>query len=218
MTVEVWLAGDRGQLLENHADSAYLVSAESLRILWVNKAFEGFSAANGGNPALVQRVVGRELLGFIPDALRDFYADTYARVLARREPARHDYECSSATQTRWFSQYILPEGDRLAIVNTLLHSADRESTAHEPDWSAYEGPGGLVTQCAHCRRLQNRGTGRWELHADGFSTTAAVSHGLCELCFAYFFADEEPLSLASDCRRADASRHRAAFRWLSELA
>lgn len=219
MTLEVWLAAGRGRLLEEQSESAYLVSPGEFKILWVNEAFQGFCSANGGDGSLSKSVLGRSLLDFVPQELRRFYATAYSKVLASGEPARHDYECSSSTESRWFAQYILPDHGRLAIINTVLFAVEREGPPTVADWGPYLGPGGLVTQCSHCRRIKNREAERWELHAETFSPksdTPPMSHGLCELCFEYFFG-EEFLPTASVSFEGSAQRP-SAFRWLSELS
>lgn len=219
MTLEVWLSAGRGQLLQEQRESAYLVSADQFHIMWVNEAFQRFSSTNGGEGTLATSVIGRSLLDFIPAQLRRFYADAYAKVLASGEPARHDYECSSPDETRWFAQYILPDHGHLAIINTVLFAVEREAAPSVADWGPYQAPGGLVTQCGHCRRLKNRNSGRRELHAETFSPTSEaprMSRGLCELCFAYFFGDGS-LTAASVSLEGSARRP-SAFRWLSEIS
>lgn len=220
MTLEAWLAEGRGRLLDEQGGSAYLVSAEHFHVLWVNEAFQVFCTANGGDQTLATSVLGRSLLDFIPQDLREFYMKTYSKVLASGEPARHDYECSSPDELRWFAQYILPDHGHLAIINTMLFTVEREAPPSVSDWGPYQGARrGLVTQCSHCRRIKNRRSRRWELHSETFlptSETPRMSHGLCELCFEYFFSDE-PLTMAS-VSFDRSTRRPTAFRWLSELS
>lgn len=176
-------------LLERQPGPAYLLTGPSLRISWVNTAFERV-AAHGGASNLANVVIGRAILDFIPRPLRRFYQALYHRVMMTRTPHRHDYQCSSTDAVSWFRQYVLPEGDSVAVVNARIINRTREPLGALGGWSDYLGTGGLVTQCAHCRRIKNQRHAGWELHRECFepaSNAPQISHGICELCFSYFF-------------------------------
>jgi len=217
MTLEVWLATERGRLLEGQKDPAYLLSSDGLKILWVNSAFRRFCTANGGDGALAETVIGRSLLDFVPGPLQPFYEKAYSRVFASGEPARHDYECSAPQRVRWFAQYILPDQGRLVILNTVLVSRDRKKLPPVEGWGEYLGPTGFVTQCSHCRRIRNCDRRKWELHEESFVLGVGaprVTHGLCEVCVSYFF-DVDPLSPCPEAMRGGgADQKPSAFRWL----
>lgn len=215
--VERWVQSERGQLLESQSDTAYLLSADTLDVLWVNPAFDRFSLDNGGS-TLSGDVLGRSVLDFIPDALTRFYEDMYTRVATTGEPARHDYQCSSREDVRWFSQYILPDRGRVAVVNALLWITSQPVLSCVESWSPFTSEDGIVRQCAHCRRLRNFEVGRWQLHAESYERVgeAPVSHGICGVCFCYFFGDELVSPNASGYAAAPANQA-AAFRWLRQL-
>ncbi len=214
------MSEERRDLLEQQADSAYLLSLRGLQVLWTNSAFQRFATENSAGPSSPPAVIGRPILDFVPAPLTLFYRNTYARVSSTGEPARHDYECSSATEVRWFAQYILPEKDQLAIINTRLFTTERGTIASVGDWAPYLSPRGLATQCCHCRRLKNLLVGSWELFQDCFDAsehTPPLTHGLCDLCFSYFFENDAIAPQVATYTKA-VPRPPRAIRWLSEVS
>jgi hypothetical protein len=59
---------------------------------------------------------------------------------------------------------------------------------------AYRGASGLITQCAHCRRVQYPAKpDRWDwVPAWVHRSPPETTHGLCRVCFAYHYRDVQP--------------------------
>jgi len=177
-------------LLEQQPGTAYLLTRDDLKIAWTNSAFDRFSQHNAGPAGLADQVIGQPLLRFIPAPLAEFYEHLYRAVAESKHPLRHDYQCSSASECRWFSQYVLPELDHIAVINVPMVSDARGAIASVGQWDDFVSPHGFVTQCSHCRRIKHQQTGLWEVFRECFVETPdmpPVSHGLCDLCFTYFF-------------------------------
>lgn len=173
-----------------------------LSFAYFNPAWFAFAAANGGEPAITRRwPLGTSVMGVVPEALRPFYQDFYARCLhptgtggAARHPVSHEYDCSSADQYRRFAMtlYRLDRGQGLLAVNSLLierpHDTGR-SGEHIPREADYVDSHGFYHQCSHCRRFQNLAhPERWDWIPEWVRRQPPnTSHGLCLMCFHYYY-------------------------------
>lgn len=183
------------ELLETHEGSAY-ATRSSGELLYVNPAWHRFALENEGETVLECWRIGENCFEVIPESLQGYYQDLYRSVLMQpriTRPKQFIYECSSADTIRRFcmSVYALPEMDGVVTVNTLVHSAhrDEQGTTHA-DESLYRDESGLLHQCAHCRRVQYRPPkGRhWNLVKQWIEQIPEqTSHGLCPICFEYFY-------------------------------
>ena len=158
----------------------------NLTLAYVNPAWATFARANGGDADLAERPLGRSLESAIPPILRIFYLDALAQLV----PGaiwEHIYECSSPTVLRKFRMRCgaLAEPGYVVVSNQLLV----EQPA--PEAARYDHSG-MLTQCAHCRRIRHR-SGRWDWVPEMIEhPPAAVSHGLCPPCFEYHYPTSEP--------------------------
>lgn len=179
---------DLGSLFRSLAssdDTAYALSRDR-RLLDANDGWKRFALANGGE-ALVPPPIGIRLDDVLPPSLRDVYVAAIERAFAARERWEHEYECSSPDVFRRFRMVAYPINDELLVcVHSLIVEA-RHALGESAALSAY-AVGGVITTCAHCRRIKNpRGNLRWDW-VPGFVAAPPpnLSHGLCEACFEFY--------------------------------
>ena len=187
-------AGLHVENVETDPSVMYMLSP-TLRIVYCNRAWDEFAAANGGVGIDRCAVQGTSALDVIAEPLRGFYSNAFERVQSESRPWEHDFECSSAGLFRLFHMRVLPLGASFLLVENSLrierpHSPDLTDIANSP---AYVDEHGIVTMCCHCRRTRRIGSGEipvWEWVAE-FLTNAPglVSHGLCMNCRAFFYSD-----------------------------
>ncbi|HTR38721.1 MAG TPA: PAS domain-containing protein [Bryobacteraceae bacterium] len=161
---------------------------EDLRIVRCNPAWDRFAMANDGLQAISSKIVGTRLMDVVPPALHDFYRAAYATVRSAQRDWWHVFECPSPTVARVFQMRILPSGDGgVLTVNTLI--------SEEPHVNGngirrnYTDCDGIVTMCAHCRRVKRLDeSGQWDWFPELLVRGAVlVSHGLCPFCTAYHY-------------------------------
>ncbi len=161
-----------------------------LRITYCNRAWDRFAAANGGDQCLRESVLGRSLSDFIPESLRSFYADAFARVFETGAIWEHRYDCSDARTQRDFHMRVLPlEGGGLLVINSQIGERPHPAPDSRLPLGAYIKPTGIITMCSHCRRTQRRDNPDvWDWVPEHIShPPARVSHGLCGVCFQYHY-------------------------------
>lgn len=170
-----------------------------LTFAYFNPAWFRFAARNGGEPAVSRRwPLGTSVMDVVPDALKPFYRDMYARCLQGRgapghqlHPAVHEYDCSSPDQYRRFAMtlYGLDAGRGLVVLNSLLVERPHDAGVRSPADADYRDPNGFYHQCSHCRRYQNFSEAdRWDWVPDWVRRQPpGTSHGLCLVCFNYYY-------------------------------
>jgi len=166
------------------------VLADGLTIGYANAAWFEFARQNGA-----RRVWGPGdcLLDAISDPIRGFYAEKLGQVLADRTPWEHDYECSSPDVHREFRlrALVLGEGAGLLLVHALRVEGPHADPGHPFVASRYRSAAGLITQCAHCRRVRCVATPSWDwVPALVAQPVENLTHGLCEACAAYYFGPD----------------------------
>ena len=163
-----------------------------LRITYCNPAWDAFARKNGGSGALAQGVIGSRLLEAVADPLRNFYQEFFARARATGQVQEFDYECSSAEVYRSFHMQVLPlkqERGYLVVHSLRVEKPLDFRSAHVPDDRRYAGPDGIIVMCCHCRRTrraQDPEVWDWVPAYVGLQQ-GKVSHGLCPVCYAYFY-------------------------------
>jgi len=185
--------------LEAHAESVYAIDRRGT-LLYVNTAWHRFARDNLGAPAVpVTWSVGANFFDAIPEPLKTFYRELFARAPRfgeSLEPASFCYECSSAERFRRYNMlvYSLPDDDAgepagHLVLNSLLEERPHDRDPHPPQREHYLDPHGIVHQCAHCRRVNNQGY-RHSGRVPGWveAPPRNASHGLCPVCFDYFFS------------------------------
>ena len=179
--------------LENLSSAVYGVWPD-LRLAYMSSGWYRFAEENAGEEVLSgEWPLGRSILEGMSSVVRRFYEINLRGCLTSGEPWSHEYECSSASTYRQFRQtaYPLGEGEGLLIANAIAverpHDETREPSP--PDPLAYAGDSGLITQCAHCRLVQNPSEdGRWDWIPEWVSNCPPrVSHGLCPVCFGVYY-------------------------------
>jgi hypothetical protein len=177
------------------ADQAIIyMLAPDLRILYCNKAWDEFASLNGGVGLNREAVLGKPILDVIPEPLRPFYANGFAKAQRDIRPWEHDYECSSPELFRLFHMRVLPLANSYLLVENSLrvekpHGSERP--AMSPSSASYLSEDGILTMCCHCRRTRRISGGNapiWDW-VPAFLTDAPgyISHGLCQNCRAYFY-------------------------------
>ena len=163
------------------------VFAEDFLIGYANVAWFEFGRANGA-----RRLWGLDdrLLDAISEPLRSYYAEKLAQVLVDGQPWEHDYECSSVALHREFRLRVLmiADGEGLLLTHTLRF--ERPHVDGLPlVTNRYQAATGLITQCAHCRRVRRVAAPHsWDwVPALVEKPSSNISHGLCGLCSAYYF-------------------------------
>lgn len=185
--------------LEAHPESVFAIGRLGT-LLYVNPAWFRFGRNNGGAPAVeTSWGIGANFFDAIPEPLKTFYLELFARAPRfgeSLEPASFSYECSSAELFRRYNMlvYALPDDDdgRPAghlVVNSLIEERPHDRDPHPPRRDRYVDHLGLLHQCAHCRRVKDVNEGNWDWVPEWVEVPPAkTSHGLCPVCFDYFFS------------------------------
>ena len=151
---------------------------------------ETFARANGGEAGFARPIIGLALLSVVPEVLRAFYEPRLHALFDAGTAWEHDYECSSPSLRRRFRMRALPvPGLDYAIVShARLVETPVDDVSAQP-LAAYVSSSGIITQCAHCRRVQRRdGSGAWDFVPELVRAPREdVSHGLCALCLEYHY-------------------------------
>jgi PAS domain-containing protein len=177
--------------LDASPDACYVLS-EQLVISYCNAAWNRFAREQGGNAAvLAENIVGRNLLEFIPADLRDFYQKLFAQARALSKAVGHDYECSSASVFRLYrlEAYPLRAGAGFVVENSLRIERPHDRTPLQPENGIYTDSNGIITCCANCRRTRRAANHEnWDwVPAYVESKQLNVSHGICPMCFEFYY-------------------------------
>jgi hypothetical protein len=168
----------------------YVIDTD-FRIVYCNAAWDRFAMENGGEHLLRETQIGRSVLEVTPIALLRFYQTLYDSVIRDRERQGRDvlFECSSPDTYRRFHMHLalrqLAGGQTfLVVVNSLViekpYPADgmfRRSVLRDIN--------GMITMCAHCRRVRIPGSIDTRVWAPDLvkEMPAEVSHDICGVCF-----------------------------------
>jgi hypothetical protein len=164
------------------------------RIALTNSAWETFALANAGADVLRRWPLGASFHAGVSDALRDYYARAFARVLQRQEAWEQTYDCHSPELTRQFRLQVLPLGGLgLLLIHSLLVEVPMLEKKSAPlhGLEQYRGPRGVVRQCSNCRRTQRAGSPEvWDWVPQFVSGTPNyVSHGICTTCINQYYPE-----------------------------
>lgn len=183
--------------LDDHAGAVFGLWAD-FRLAYVNAAWYRFAAENAGEPAISQRwSLGSVFMEAVPADLQPYYRYLFALANTRGRrvtaPLCHEYECSSPDTYRRFAMqvYTLDDFRGFLVVNSLRleHPHALDDAVAAPRAEDYQDDNGLVCQCSHCRRYRRRGLPeRWDwVPAWVRRQPARTSHGLCRICFDYYY-------------------------------
>ncbi len=186
----------KGKHIENE-NVVYAIGPE-FRIIYFNDTWNRFAEENNGQPAISRKwSYGSNIMDAVPDSIKSFYRENYLMALRTGNMWQHDYECSSDALYRLFHQTVYPVKDpeSLLIVNALRIESpigEYHSQSGIPDDRHYRNRYGFITQCAHCRRIENPAAGgRWDWISDWVrKLPEKVSHSLCPTCFNHFYQPE----------------------------
>jgi hypothetical protein len=181
------------EALELESGSAYVIS-RSLQLTYTNSAWSRFATSNGA-PFLASVAKGSlDVLQATSAPLRPYYRAAFARLLAGEEAWTHVYECSSSALFRIFAMdvYSLPDHAGLIVTNSLVVERAHNPDNREPHLgvvSTYAQEGGLIIQCAHCRRIQRPGApDSWDWVPVWVEARPLnLGHGLCHPCFQHHY-------------------------------
>lgn len=179
--------------LEAEPGSAYLL-APDLSIRYVNEGWRRFARENGAPDLATSWSWSAPVSCYVAPALRERFEAKYLRVLARKVPWSHVYECSSEGVYRKFNVTVhcAPGWHGLAVVHSLTEEAPLSANrTHLDDRVAvFTDARGLVVVCSSCGRLRRGDGTRWDW-APGWVTPSMVnvSHGICALCELQFYDD-----------------------------
>lgn len=181
------------ETLENSRYSIYALSKD-MELIYFNPAWIRFAQENDVD----RDVLNKFSLGTaIPKVLkgqevRDFYIQNYKNVLATGKVWRHEYECSSIDEFRYFHQgvYPLKDGEGIIVINTLLVNVPADlinRKAYEAIEKQYLQPTGLITQCTNCRYTQRADQPEiWDWVPSWVEKMPDnISHSICPTCFDY---------------------------------
>src|SRR5690349_1671320 len=142
--------------LYEHAPAVTYALDRQLRIVYCNDAWDRFAESNGGTAVKRPTPYGRNVLDVVPEFLKPLYRSAYLNVFATGRTWEFHYECSSATEYRFFRMSASaspPNDDLVVVVNFLMelrpHGQDRP--VRLPDSNIYGGHGERVTMCCLCR-------------------------------------------------------------------
>ncbi|HYX69763.1 MAG TPA: PAS domain-containing protein [Terriglobales bacterium] len=162
-----------------------------LRITYCNPAWDQFARQNAGHEVLATGVVGSLLLEVVAEPLKIFYQGIFAQAQATGQVQEFDYECSSAEVYRTFHMQVLPLKEQQGFL--VMHSLRVEKPLdfrppQAPDEGRYIGPNGFIVMCCHCRRTRRaKDLHAWDWVPAYLERRSQVSHGLCSVCYAYFY-------------------------------
>jgi hypothetical protein len=76
----------------------------------------------------------------------------------------------------------------LLLEHSEVFSGPMERRASVALASHYVNDGGFIVQCSNCRRVRRSGEAIWDWIPGWLaSPPASVSHGVCEVCVAYYY-------------------------------
>ena len=174
------------------------------RLAYTSAGWDRFAAENGAPNLAEEWPLGRDIFEAVAPALLPFYRDAWRQVGDSGHPWTHPYECSSPNEFRLFQMivYRLPFGlpipesgvepqGFLCVHSRLRSQLWPASSPGRPAMEAeYRDSGGLITQCAHCRRVERHSgrPGTWDSVAAWVeSPPSGTTHGLCDICAAYHY-------------------------------
>ncbi len=178
--------GDMFRAVATADNTAYVLSSD-LRIVCTNEGWERFARANEGERVLADWRPGRSVVDAICEELRPFYVEGFARTRESGRPWEHDYECSTPGRFRLFRMIAYPTYDGFVVTHALriARPHDRAECSPADVYAAH----GVVTMCAHCRRVRHPSfANRWDW-VPGYvqAMPEGTTHSLCPACKRYYY-------------------------------
>lgn len=175
---------DLGEL-DRRGDTAFAVSG-SLRLAYHNAAWDRFARENGAPWSPGAWGIGASIVEAIPEVLRPFYDQLFARARNEGAPVDHDYECSTPEAIRKLRMRVYPLPREGWLVVSSFVSEQPTPPVHPASAAIYRTEHGLIVMCAHCRRVRRTDASAGETWdwVPGWVARppAETSHGLCSPC------------------------------------
>jgi len=175
------------------SDSVYGVWKD-YSLAYVNSGWQSFAAQNGGEPTVSEEWgLGRPIVDSMQHQIAESYKKALSECANTGEVWEHEYECSSDKLYRVFKQTVYPlDQEGFLIVNNLVVEEPHETNGESDegvDEADYRNEHGIVTQCAHCRKVKNVTTeGRWDWVSEWVKQCPPdTSHGICPTCFGHYY-------------------------------
>lgn len=169
--------------LAGTANATYLLASD-LRILRTNPAWDQFTSEAASAAWVARWRRGGSVLDVFTPGRRTFYQDGFARAQATGERWDHECECDAQGSPCRLRMFAYPFAGGLVVTHAVLVAPPADAAAID-----YVGHG-VVTMCAHCRRVRHLSRDRWDwIPAYLADPPARVSHGLCAGCLEYYYGD-----------------------------
>lgn len=180
------------EALDRSPAVSYILDSQ-FRFMYCNPAWSRFATLNGAPRLSGKLVLGSDLFEAIPHVLKPAYSEAFREVLRTGLVWAQPYECSSPTVFRVFRMriHLLKPREGFVVTNTLVVERPHRQTA-SADANTHVDANGFVTVCAHCRCTQQvDNPNQWDFVPQylqlRLESTPKVSHGLCDVCRAYFY-------------------------------
>lgn len=180
------------QALERSPAVSYIVHSNH-RIIYCNPAWDRFANKNGAPQLTKEQIIGLDIFTVIPNVLKDFYFDVFARAQVQGI-WEVSYECSSPDLFRKYRMRVhgLTKTSWLLLTNPLIYEGPHHRMAKLRS-DLYVQANGLITMCAHCRCARRVDSPeQWDFVPDYLQlkgqATLILSHGFCPTCHAYFYS------------------------------
>ena len=162
-----------------------------LRVAYVNPAWVAFGVANGSPSMEASAALGTRITDTVPEDPRPRFERLLERVRVTRQPAEHDYDCSTRTLRRTFRMRVHPcTAGGIVVVHSLYREAPHTSVVEEALDADYRNARGMIVLCSNCRRSRRVATGEaqeelWDwVPRYALTPPEATSHGVCGPCAA----------------------------------
>lgn len=192
----------RSECASTPSEFAYEVDGTD-RIIAVSGDWLDFARENGAPELTEDLVVGRSLWDFIEGVdTQAFYEFIFERVRKARIALKVPFRCDSPTCRRWMEMEIKPQLERGILLCSRIVRTEAIPASDRPK-VIKRRPGGLVTVCGWCRRVQLPSL-EWvqfedavpALELENRCCMPGLTHGICESCMIEWltkYGDLDPL-------------------------
>jgi len=185
--------------LESDRNAIYALSSE-LALIYLNPAWFEFARQNEGEPGISEKyLLGTHIGDAMAGTAREYYLETFERILRTGEVWHHDYECSSPEVFRLYHQGVYPFYNKsgLIIVNSLVQQQPHDEISRKscpPIPELYTQESGFITQCSNCRRVQRAPQQDvWDWVPAWIKRMPEnTSHTFCQICYEYYYEFRYP--------------------------
>lgn len=188
------LIGIEFETIEKSPHSVFALSKD-LKLIYFNKAWFDFAKSNNGEPDISIRFhLNSDFESGLSGLMKDYYIRSYKEVMRKMEVWRHEYECSSASNYRLYSQdvYPLKNGEGIIIVNSLQIDRIIDEEFRKTSTLSitnYEDKKGMIIQCSNCRKTKRKDPSEiWDWVPTLVEETQKNSiNSICPVCYDYYY-------------------------------